>query len=265
MSRSLVFRPLLDPETSTWSYLLADAGTGEALLIDPVLEHVERDAGIVRELGLRLVATLETHVHADHVTGSGALRERLGSLVLVGARTGVENADRLLGDGETVGFGGFELETRFTPGHTAGCVSFVAHDPGMAFTGDALLVRGCGRTDFQEGDAATLYRSVHERILSLPDDTLLYPAHDYRGRTVTTVAEEKAFNPRLGRDRDVADFVAIMEALDLKYPARIDIAVPANRVSGLIDTPSDEPSPVAAAMEAAGRQDAAPHYQGANI
>ncbi len=258
------FRQLLDPETSTWTYLLGDDATGEAILIDPVLEQLERDRTLLAELSLRLVATLETHVHADHVTAGGRLREALGSRVVVGAATGVENADRLLADGEVFRFGRIELEARATPGHTAGCTSFVCHAERMAFTGDALLIRGCGRTDFQQGDARTLFASVRERIFTLADDTLLYPGHDYRGRTVSTVAEEKAHNPRLGLARDVGDFVRIMAGLDLAYPKRIDVAVPANLVSGLIEEPPAEARPVAEAMEALGRQDAE-RWQGMGI
>jgi glyoxylase-like metal-dependent hydrolase (beta-lactamase superfamily II) len=173
-------------------------------------------------------------VHADHVTAGGRLREALGSKVGVGAHASVENADRALGDGESVDFGACRLETRHTPGHTDGCVTFVCHEDGFALTGDALLVRGCGRTDFQQGDARTLFRSVRDRILSLPDETLLYPGHDYRGRTVTTVTEEKRFNPRLGLARSEAEFVEIMAGLKLAYPRRMDRAVPANLVSGLL-------------------------------
>lgn len=259
----MIFRQLLDPETSSWTYLLADGRSGDALLVDPVLEQIERDALLLEELGVRLRYTLETHVHADHVTAAGRLRERLGSRVAVGARTGVVGADVLLADGEVLALGRLRLETRFTPGHTAGCVSYVCHEQGVAFTGDALLIRGCGRTDFQEGDAETLFRSVRERLLSLPDETLLYPAHDYRGRTVTTVAEEKRFNPRLGLARSREEFVAIMAGLGLAYPRRMDEAVPANLAAGLAASPGSpgppappDARPVARAMERLGRQDA---------
>jgi glyoxylase-like metal-dependent hydrolase (beta-lactamase superfamily II) len=220
----MIFRQLFDPETATYTYLLADEKSREAVL----------DSTLLRELDLELVYTLETHVHADHVTAGGRLREALGSKVGVGAHASVENADRALGDGESVDFGACRLETRHTPGHTDGCVTFVCHEDGFALTGDALLVRGCGRTDFQQGDARTLFRSVRDRILSLPDETLLYPGHDYRGRTVTTVTEEKRFNPRLGLARSEAEFVEIMAGLKLAYPRRMDRAVPANLVSGLL-------------------------------
>jgi glyoxylase-like metal-dependent hydrolase (beta-lactamase superfamily II) len=257
----MIFRQLFDPETSSYTYLLADRDSRDAVLIDPVLEQCERDLALLRELELRLRTTLETHVHADHVTGSGRLRERLGSEVGVGAATGVGNADRMLEDGEEVRFGRHALEVRATPGHTRGCVSYVHHAAGLAFTGDALLVRGCGRTDFQEGDARTLFRSVRERLFSLPDATLLYPGHDYKGRTVTTVGEERRWNPRLGLAVGEAGFVALMAELRLAYPKRIDVAVPANLACGAgarldaVERPSER-RPVAVVVEQLGRQDA---------
>jgi sulfur dioxygenase len=239
----MLFRQLFDPETSSYSYLLADEETREALLIDPVREQVDRDAELVAELGLRLLAVLETHVHADHVTGAGLLRERLGCRIVVGARTGVLTADRRVAEGDEVRFGPHVLEVRETPGHTEGCVSYVCHAEGIAFTGDALLIRGCGRTDFQKGDAGTLYGSVREKILCLPVATRLYPAHDYKGRMVTTVAEERRFNPRLGDARSRGEFVALMGGLQLAYPRRMDEALPANMASGVTEpepvTPSD--------------------------
>jgi glyoxylase-like metal-dependent hydrolase (beta-lactamase superfamily II) len=252
----LIFRQLFDPETSTYTYLLADKRTREAVLIDPVREHLERDTALLRELELRLVYTLETHVHADHVTASGLLRERLGSRIVVGAQAGVQNADLALADGTGVHFGDHWLEARETPGHTSGCVTWVCAQAGLAFTGDALLIRGCGRTDFQQGDARSLFRSVRERILTLPDETRLHPAHDYQGRMVTTVAEEKRFNPRLGTARTEEEFVDIMRALKLAYPKRMDEAVPANLRSGLAPVTAREPGPsVAALLAQTGRQD----------
>lgn len=252
----MIFRQLFDPETSTYSYLLADAHTREAVLIDPVREHLERDTTLLRELELRLLYTLETHVHADHVTAGGLMRERLGSRVVVGAHAGVQNADLELADGAGVRFGDRWLEARETPGHTSGCVTWVCAVEGLAFTGDALLIRGCGRTDFQQGDARRLFRSVRERILTLPDETRLHPAHDYQGRTVTTVAEEKRFNPRLGMARTEEEFVEIMRALKLAHPKRMDEAVPANLRSGLASAPVREPGPSVATLVAqAGRQD----------
>ncbi|HEX4883454.1 MAG TPA: MBL fold metallo-hydrolase [Casimicrobiaceae bacterium] len=222
----MIFRQLFDPASSTYTYLLAD-GT-QAVLIDPVFEQARRDAALVRELGLTLVATLETHVHADHVTGAALLKERCGSGIVVGAATGAAGADRYVAQGERVRFGSRWLDVRATPGHTSGCVTYVLDDESMAFTGDALLIRGCGRTDFQQGDARALFRSVRTQILSLPSACLLYPAHDYRGLTVTSVEEERRFNPRLGGDAAEADFVGYMQNLGLPHPRQMDIAVPAN-------------------------------------
>jgi glyoxylase-like metal-dependent hydrolase (beta-lactamase superfamily II)/rhodanese-related sulfurtransferase len=238
----MLFRQLFDPETSSYTYLLADESSREAVLIDPVREQLERDLELLGELGLRLVAVLETHVHADHVTGAGLLRARLGCPIGVGARTAVLTADRRLSEGDRVAFGRHALEVRETPGHTDGCVTYVCHEEGMAFTGDALLIRGCGRTDFQQGDPAALYRSVREKILSLPGGTRLYPAHDYKGRTVTTVAEERRFNPRLGDAQGLEAFVAKMRALRLPYPRRMDEALPANMASGVTEPEPFSPS-----------------------
>jgi sulfur dioxygenase len=232
-----VFRQLFDAASSTYTYLLGDTEAGEAVLIDPVFEHVRRDAALLRELGLRLVATLDTHVHADHVTGAWLLKTRCGSQILLAEASAAANADRLLRHGDRVAFGRRFLEVRATPGHTSGCLSFVLDDQTMAFTGDALLIRGCGRTDFQQGSAATLYRSAQQQILSLPADCLLYPAHDYRGITVTSVAEEKRYNPRLGGDVSVDDFAGYMNNLGLPHPKLMDIAVPANLRCG---RPDDE-------------------------
>ena len=228
----MLFRQLFDRTSCTYTYLLADPDSHEAVLIDPVVELVDRDVQLLEELGLTLVATVETHVHADHVTGAAALRERLGSQVVVPVGSGVQGADRQVGAGDVIGFGRFELEVRPTPGHTEACTSYVLQDPPMAFTGDALFVRGCGRTDFQGGDARTLYASVHGQLLSLPDHAKLYPGHDYKGRTVTTVSEEKQHNPRLGGGNSVADFVAIMDGLNLADPKLMHVAVPANLRAG---------------------------------
>lgn len=223
----MLFRQLFDPDTSTYTYLLADADTREAVLIDPVREQVDRDAAIVEELGLKLLATIETHVHADHVTGAWLLKQRFGSDIVYPSSSGVD-ADRLVGEGDVVRFGRHALEVRLTPGHTDGCASYVLDDQGKAFTGDALLIHGSGRTDFQQGDARKLFHSVRDQLFSLPDDCELYPAHDYKGRTVTTVAEEKRFNPRLGLQKTEDEFVEIMANLGLAYPRHIDRALPAN-------------------------------------
>jgi glyoxylase-like metal-dependent hydrolase (beta-lactamase superfamily II)/rhodanese-related sulfurtransferase len=224
----LVFRQLFDPTSSTYTYLLGCSATREALLIDPVFEQVRRDAALVGELGLTLVWTLDTHVHADHVTGAWLLKQRLGSRIALAAASGASGADRLLQDGDRIEFGRRSLEVRATPGHTSGCVTYVLDDESMAFTGDCLMIRGSGRTDFQQGDPRALYRSVRSRIFSLPESCLLYPAHDYRGLTVSSVLEEKRYNPRLGGEIGENDYVGYMKNLDLPHPKKIDEAVPAN-------------------------------------
>ncbi len=231
--RAVIFRQLFDAESSTYTYLLADEDTREAVLIDPVLEQVGRDTQLLEDLGLRLSHALDTHVHADHVTALGRLRDLTGCRTGLSKRAGVGCSDASLEDGAVVLFGRHRLEVRETPGHTDGCLTYVLHAEGMAFTGDALLIRGSGRTDFQQGSAPTLFRSVRERIFTLPDATLLYPGHDYKGRTVTTVGEEKRHNPRLGVARTEAEFVAIMNELQLAYPKRIDEALPRNLACGV--------------------------------
>lgn len=241
----LVFRQLFDPASSTYSYLLGDDAAGVALLIDPVFEHARRDAALLRELGLRLLATLETHVHADHVTGAWLLQQRTGSAIFGAAAGGARGLDRALSHGDRVAFGARHLEVRATPGHTDGCLTYVLDDRTMAFTGDALLIRGCGRTDFQQGSPQRLYRSVHEQVFSLPPGCLLYPGHDYKGLTVTSVAEELAFNPRVGGSSSEGDFVGYMSHLGLPHPKLMAIAVPANLRCGRPDgdaAPPDDPA-----------------------
>jgi len=193
-----------------------------------VFEQARRDAALVHELGLHLTATLDTHVHADHITGAWMLNQMHGSAIAVSAASGAEGADRYLAHEDRVAFGTRHLQVRATPGHTNGCVTYVLDDGSVAFTGDCLLIRGTGRTDFQEGDAHSMFHSVHERILSLPDACLLYPAHDYRGLTVTSVGEERRFNPRLGDGIGEDDFVGYMRNLGLPHPKQIAVAVPAN-------------------------------------
>ena len=237
----LIFRQLFDASSSTYTYLLGDSAAGESLLIDPVFENERRDLALLRELGLRLVATLDTHVHADHVTAAWLLKQRCGSQILLSEDSGAAPADRLLRHGDRVTFGARRLEVRATPGHTNGCLTYVLDDHSMAFTGDSLLIRGCGRTDFQQGSPARLYHSVQEQILSQPPECLLYPAHDYRGLTVTSVAEEKRFNPRLGGDVNEADFAGYMNHLGLPHPRLMDIAVPANLRCGRPDQDTAAP------------------------
>ena len=234
----MIFRQLFDPPSSTYTYLLADESSRQAILVDPVFEQARRDAALIEELGLKLAWTLETHVHADHVTGAWLLRERLGSRIALSRAAGAEGADRLLAHGDRVEFGKRYVEVRATPGHTGGCVVYVVDDHQAALTGDTLLIRGCGRTDFQEGSAEALYRSVHEQIFTLPDSCLLYPGHDYRGLTVTSVAEEKLFNPRLGGQILREDFVGYMNHLGLAHPKQMEVAVPANLRCGRPEQPA---------------------------
>ncbi len=240
----LIFRQLFDSQSSTYTYLLANGATREGVIIDPVFEQARRDAALIGELGIKLRWTLDTHVHADHITAAWLLKHRLGAQIALARASGAEGADRWLGPGDTVAFGGRRLDVRATPGHTRGCLTYVLDDQTMAFTGDCLLIRGTGRTDFQGGNAATMYNSVREQIFTLPDTCLLYPAHDYRGLTVTSVAEEKRFNPRLGGDVDAADFIGHMTNLHLPYPGKMDIAVPANLKCGRpAGEPQDSPDP----------------------
>lgn len=225
-------RQLFDPQSSTYTYLLGCSATGEAILIDPVFEQARRDEALISELGLKLRLTLETHVHADHITGATLHRQRTGSRIVVPAAGGAQGADLRIQHGDTIPVGRNSLQARSTPGHTRGCMTYVTADRGIAFTGDCLLIRGCGRTDFQEGNSRALYRSVHSEIFTLPDDCLLYPGHDYRGLTVTSVAEEKRFNPRLGGALSEEDFAGYMKNLNLPHPKQMAMAVPANLKCG---------------------------------
>ncbi len=228
----MIFRQLFDPQSSTYTYLLGDPASREALLVDPVFEQARRDAALVEELGLKLAWTLETHVHADHVTGAWLLKHRLGSRIAVPAAGGAKGADRSLGPQEKVAFGKRYVQAQPTPGHTAGCTSYVLDDRSMVFTGDALLIRGCGRTDFQGGDARTLFRSVRERLFALPDECLVYPGHDYRGLAATSIGEEKRHNPRLALGIGEEDFAGYMTNLGLAHPKQMEHAVPANLACG---------------------------------
>lgn len=230
----MLFRQLFDTESSTYTYLLADPAEAAACLVDPVVGRADRDLQLLAELGLRLTHTLDTHVHADHVTAAMTLRERTGCQIVLSARAGATCPDVLVRHGDVVRLGEVALEVRETPGHTAGCVSYYAPGLGAVFTGDALLVRGCGRTDFQGGDARALYRSVHEQLFTLPDATLVYPAHDYHGQTASTIGEERRLNPRLGGGRTLEAFVATMAHLDLPRPRLLDVAVAANLQCGVL-------------------------------
>lgn len=231
MKEGLLFRQLFERESSTYTYLLADTDSKEAIIIDPVLETIDRDLKLIHELGLNLKLAVNTHCHADHITSTGLMKKRLLGLKSAISKYSGASADIMLSEGDKITFGKHHLTVRETPGHTDGCVTFVTDDQSMAFTGDALLIRGCGRTDFQQGCPKRLYQSVHQKIFSLPDQCLLYPAHDYLGQTVSSVAEERKFNPRLTKSLD--EFTNIMNNLNLPKPKKIDIAVPANLVCGV--------------------------------
>lgn len=237
----MIFRQLFDLQTSTYTYLLADAQTREAILIDSVFEQHLRDLALLRELRLQLRTTLETHVHADHVTGAWLMKGATGARIAVARASGAEGADVYLEAGDSVTVGGVTLRARATPGHTDGCMTYVLSDQSMAFTGDALLIRGAGRTDFQQGDPSTLFRSVREQIFTLPAECSLYPGHDYSGRTMTTVAEERHHNPRLGEQVRETDFVGYMRHLQLPHPKKMADAVPANLVCGRPSDPDTAP------------------------
>ncbi len=234
----MIFRQLAESLSGTYTYLLGCEETGDALLIDPVLPAWERDLAVVRGLGLRLTYTIETHIHADHITAALKLKREAGSRIAVSAVDGLLCADVALVDGSPLVMGSVSLVPLHTPGHTEGHLAFVVGD--RVFTGDALLIDGCGRTDFQNGDATALYASVHNKLFSLPSDQLVYPGHDYNGRRVSTIGQERGRNPRLGGERTLAQFLAIMNDLHLPYPKFIDYAVPGNTACGAC--PPDLPS-----------------------
>ena len=230
----MLFKQLIESDSSTYTYLLACEQTRQAVLIDPVLETVERDLQVIRDLDLRLVTTLETHIHADHLTGAKRLRERAGSQIACPAMLQLECSDIAVREGEPFQLGEITLHPLFTPGHTDHHHAYLLDGPihKMLFTGDALLIDACGRTDFQSGNAGDLYNSIQNKFFCLPDETLVYPAHDYDGRHVSSIAQEKARNPRLGQGRSRDDFVELMDGLDLPYPRKIDFAVPGNERCG---------------------------------
>ncbi len=229
----MIFRQLFEPETSTYTYLLGCPVKQRALLIDPVASEVDAYVSVLKALGLRLFYTLETHVHADHITGSGLLRERLGSQSVVHQAAGTLCPDLLVSDGVRLQLGSLEWTVLYTPGHTQSCVSYRFED--RVFTGDALLIGGCGRTDFQQGNAGQLFDSIHQKLFTLPLDTLVYPGHDYQGQTVSTIRQEMQKNNRLGPGVSRSDFVALMDGLDLPLPKHIHAAVPANLACGKVD------------------------------
>ncbi len=226
----MLFKQFFEKESSTYTYLLACEQTCEAVLIDPVASEVELYLEELQDHNLKLLYTLDTHVHADHVTAANELREKCGSRSVLHRNSGVECGDIYITDHSAIRVGEILIEARYTPGHTNACTSYVVED--MVFTGDALLIDGCGRTDFQEGNPSILYHSIHQQLFSLPDETRVYPGHDYKGRLSSSIGQERLHNSRLGNNRSRKDFIEIMNNLHLPYPAKIDIALPANKSCG---------------------------------
>ncbi len=228
-----IFRQLYDNTSSTYTYILADADTRDAVIIDPVFELHHRDLALLKELGLKLKYSLDTHCHADHVTGSWLLKKAAGCQIVLSKKYNAQMVDKPVDEGDVIVYGSARLNVWATPGHTDGCLTYVAADKSMAFTGDCLMIRGAGRTDFQQGDAKKMYHSIRGKLFTLPDDCLVYPAHDYDGRNVSTIREEKAFNTRIGGEATEQDFVGYMKNLGLPHPKKIAIALPANMRSGM--------------------------------
>lgn len=222
----LLLRQLFDRDTFTYTYLLVDTETQEGAIIDAVKEQFERDLQIIKELGIELLYAIETHAHADHITSAGMLRQNTGAKIVFGDSTEIKGIDLPVKDGDELQLGKHTIKVLSTPGHTSGCTSY--YIDGIVFTGDTLLIRGCGRTDFQQGDAKTLYDNVTKKLFTLPDETLVYPAHDYKGRTSSTIGEEKRWNPRLGSGQTAIEFIQTMNNLNLDMPKKINEAVPAN-------------------------------------
>jgi len=229
----MIFDQLFEAESSTYTYLLACEKTREAILIDPVLETVERDAKIMRELELKLIYTIETHVHADHITGADKLKKLFHCKTILSKHANISCADILVSEGDVVKFGEHQLKVLETRGHTDSCMSLYTN--GMVFTGDLLFIRGTGRTDFQQGNSQLMYQNIHQKIFKLPPETKIYPGHDYKGMSYSTVAQELKFNPRVGGGKTEQDFIKIMQELKLADPKKIAIAVPANLKCGAID------------------------------
>ncbi|KFF41590.1 MAG: Zn-dependent hydrolase, glyoxylase [Candidatus Atelocyanobacterium thalassa isolate SIO64986] len=228
----MLFRQLFDKESSTYTYLVADPHTREAILVDPVFENVARDIKLIKELNLILKYCLETHIHADHITGTGKLRELTRCLGIIPKNEVIKCADRFIDDKETLLLGNTMIEAMYTPGHTDSHCSYLINQT-LVLTGDALLIRGCGRTDFQSGDAGILYDSVTMKLFSLPDEILVYPGHDYQGFTVSTIGEERKNNPRFtGVERK--EFINLMSKIKLSQPSKIKQAIPINKNCGNI-------------------------------
>jgi sulfur dioxygenase len=240
----MIFRQLYDAASSTYTYLLGCPESREAIIIDPVYEQFARDVALIRELGLRLRYTLDTHVHADHVTAAWRFKQQFQAQIVLSERFHVDEVDVPIAHGAVLSFGNCSVLARATPGHTVGCTTFVTQNQSMAFTGDCLMIRAAGRTDFQGGDVHVMWRSIQEQIFSLPDDCLVYPGHDYNGRMVSTIAEEKRFNPRIGGDAREEDFAGYMDNLGLPHPRLLDIAVPANLHCGKPASDAIAPDPL---------------------
>lgn len=231
MKNDLILHQLFEHESSTYTYLLIDPATKAGALIDPVIEKTERDLKLIKELGVDLKFILDTHVHADHITGSGEIRKQTGAKIAISSAYDMCCADLHLDDGQSLKMGNYEITAIHTPGHTSGCTSY--HVGNWVFTGDALLIRGCGRTDFQEGSADLLFHSVREKLFKLPDDTIVYPAHDYKGLSHSSIGDEKRLNSRLRMEKSKEEFIQIMNDLKLAQPKKIVESVPANLLCGL--------------------------------
>lgn len=228
----MFFKQFFEQESSTYTYMLGCEETREAVLIDPVASDIEIYAKELEKHQFTLIYTLDTHVHADHITAANLLRERFHCKSVLHRNSDVNCGDILITDGCTLKLGNFSIEARYTPGHTNACTSYLVGN--MVFTGDALLIDGCGRTDFQQGNAGTLYDSIHNQLFNLPDQTIVYPGHDYKGRLSSTIGNERLNNSRLGQNRSREDFIKLMNNLNLPYPKQIDKALPANQACGSI-------------------------------
>lgn len=230
---SILFRQLFDQVSSTYTYFLADEKSREAVILDPVFELHARDLALVNELGLKVKFAMDTHCHADHVTGAWLMKQATGCQIVLSKAYGAKNVDKEVGEGDTILIGERKLTVLSTAGHTEGCLTFILDDRSMAFTGDCLMIRSAGRTDFQQGSASKMFHSIRDKLFTLPDSCLIYPAHDYDGRMVSTIGEEKEYNTRIGGKANEADFVGLMKNLNLPHPKKIDIALPANMRCGM--------------------------------
>ncbi|PKG85146.1 MBL fold metallo-hydrolase [Colwellia sp. 75C3] len=239
--KSISIKQFFDRDSCTYTYLLVDPQTHEGAIIDGVKEQLKRDLQYIEELGIELLYAIETHVHADHISSAGLIRQKTGAKIVYSQAAGIKSIDIELSDGDELTLGQYHIKAISTPGHTAGCMSYYISGEaigGVAFTGDTLLIRGCGRSDFQQGSSAVLYHSVTEKLFSLPEETVVYPGHDYNGNTSSTIAEEKQWNARLGKQKSLADFIDIMDNLNLALPKKINEAVPANEGCGINFNPN---------------------------